>query len=83
MKLEDFGKASRPIIEKVLFAVVAKWYAGTEKTSDLIASLKMLSMLVPDFQERLNITENDTEDEIDQKLLEAGIDPKQFEDRKN
>jgi hypothetical protein len=36
-------------------------------------------MLVPAFQDRLNIQETDSEDEIDKKLKEFGIDPKSYE----
>jgi hypothetical protein len=79
MKLEEFGQASRPVLEKVLFSVVARWYAGLEKTADLIATVRLLTMLVPAFQDRLNIQETDSEDEIDKKLKEFGIDPKSYE----
>lgn len=83
MDLNNFATATKGVLEKVLFSVVARWYAGSESTSNLIAAVRELTKIVPGWEDKLRLTEESSEEEVDSQLKELGLDPTQYEDGRN
>lgn len=77
MGLEAVVKADKEILEKVLFLVVSRWMGGGEKTIDMIAAIRELTKLVPEFKDKLQVEDitNASEEELDRKLRSFGYDP--------
>jgi len=61
----------------VLFLAISKWMAGGEKTSDMIAAVRELTKLVPEFKDKLQVEDISTasEEELDRKLRGFRVDP--------
>lgn len=77
MGFESVIKANRDMLEKVLFMVIDRWLNKEEKTPDMIAAVKELTKLVPEFSDKLQIEDisKASEEELDRKLRSFGYDP--------
>ena len=77
MGIEAVVQANKDTLEKVLFLVVSRWIAKEEKTADMIAAVRELTKLVPEFKDKLQIEDisNASEEELDRKLRGFGYDP--------
>lgn len=78
MGFEKVVVADKEILEKVLFLVISRWMQKEEKTADMIAAVRELTKLVPEFKDKLQIEDISTasEEEIDRKLRSFGYDPR-------
>lgn len=70
-------KADKELLEKILFMVVSRWMQKQEKTGDMIAAIRELTKLVPEFKDKLQVEDITTasEEELDRKLRGFGYDP--------
>lgn len=75
MEIDNLATANRVVLEKALFTVVALWYAGRETTQNLIAAIRELTKLVPEWSEKIQIQDSEDEETIKAKLRELGFDP--------
>lgn len=77
MGLDAVVVADKAILEKVLFLVISRWMAKEEKTGDMIAAVRELTKLVPEFKDKLQIEDitKASEEELDRKLRGFGYDP--------
>lgn len=77
MGFEKVVVADKEILEKVLFLVISRWMNREEKTADMIAAVRELTKLVPEFKDKLQIEDisTATEEELDRKLRSFGYDP--------
>lgn len=77
MGLDAVVVADKAILEKVLFLVISRWMAKQEKTGDMIAAVRELTKLVPEFKDKLQIEDisKASEEELDRKLRGFGYDP--------
>ena len=77
LSMDSVVRANKDILEKVLFMVVSRWMDKAEKTTDMIAAIRELSKLVPEFKDKLQVEDITTasEEELDRKLRGFGYDP--------
>jgi hypothetical protein len=77
MGLNVTVKADKDLLEKVLFMVVSRWMQKQEKTGDMIAAIRELTKLVPEFKDKIQVEDITTasEEELDRKLRGFGYDP--------
>ena len=77
LSMDAVVKANKEILEKVLFVVIARWMDKAEKTGDMIAAVRELTKLVPEFKDKLQVEDITTasEEELDRKLRGFGYDP--------
>lgn len=78
LSMGDAIKANKDVLEKVLFMVVARWMKEDEKTGDMIAAVRELTKLVPEFKDKIQTEDisSASEQELDRKLRSFGYDPK-------
>ena len=77
LSMDSVIKANKDILEKVLFVVIARWMEKGEKTTDMIAAIRELTKLVPEFKDKIQVEDITTasEEELDRKLRGFGYDP--------
>lgn len=77
MGISSCVKADKDMLEKVLFLVVSRWIDKHEKTADMIAAVRELTKLVPEFKDKLQVEDitKASEEEIDRKIRGLGYDP--------
>jgi hypothetical protein len=77
LRVDSIVRANKDILEKVLFMVIARWMNKTEKTGDMIAAVRELTKLVPEFKDKIQLEDISTADEaeLDRKLRGFGYDP--------
>lgn len=77
LSMESVVKANRDILEKVLFVAVSRWMSGKEQTRDMIAAIRELTKLVPEFKDKVMVEDLKAADEkeLDRRLRSFGYDP--------
>lgn len=77
MGLDAVVVADKATLEKVLFLVISRWMKKEEKTADMIAAIRELTKLVPEFKDKLQVEDitQASEEELDRKLRGFGYDP--------
>jgi hypothetical protein len=77
LNMESVVRANKDVLEKILFLAISRWISGKEKTTDMIAAVRELTKLVPEFKDKLQVEDISTasEEELDRKLRGFGYDP--------
>lgn len=81
LALDKIAETNRENLEKMLHLVVARYIKGEETGQVYVAAIKLLTQLVPEFKERVELDDIDkkSEADIDKELKERyGIDPSKF-----
>jgi hypothetical protein len=77
LEISQTVAANKEILERVLFMVISRWMRQEERTGDMIAAVRELTKLVPEFKDKLQVEDITTasEEELDRKLRNFGYDP--------